>query len=140
MCPEMFRSYHRPFNVEAIVASGLYDTAGMYKKISAQDMKLITPWMEAFHIESLRHKLFTEISDGEKRMVLLTRAFVKNPLLLILDEPFHGLDANNRNLARSIIEDFCRQPDKTLIMVSHYDDDFPSGIQHRKILHKPIHP
>ena len=140
VCPEMFRSYHRPFNVEAIVASGLYDTAGMYKKISAQDMKLITPWMEAFHIESLRHKLFTEISDGEKRMVLLTRAFVKNPLLLILDEPFHGLDANNRNLARSIIEDFCRQPGKTLIMVSHYDDDFPSCIQHRKILHKPIHP
>ena len=50
--------------------------------------------------------------------------------LLILDEPFHGLDNKNRTLAAEIIESWCRQPEKSLIMVSHYKEDFPKSITH----------
>ena len=81
-------------------------------------------------------KIFTKLSDGEQRMILLARAFVKNPDLLVLDEPFHGLDDNNRRMAKCIIDEYCKDRDKTLIMVSHYDEDFPTCITHKLTLQK----
>ena len=68
--------------------------------------------------------------------MLLARAFVKDPELLILDEPLHGLDPRNRQLVRDIIDTFCQRADKTLIMVTHYDEDLPACITHRKRLAK----
>ena len=75
-----------------------------------------------------------QLSDGEQRLVLLIRAFVKNPDLLILDEPFHGLDENYRQLGKQVIEAYGKQPGKSIIMVSHYDEDFPSCITHQLTL------
>ena len=134
--PEMFRSYRKPIPVENIVASGLYDTIGLFRKPKEEDFERITIWLRIFHLESQRKSNYMELSDGEQRMVLLARAFVKNPLLLILDEPFHGIDAENRLLVKEIIEQYCHQKDKTLIMVSHYQEDFPTCITHYKTLIK----
>ncbi|MBP5500606.1 MAG: molybdenum ABC transporter ATP-binding protein, partial [Bacteroidales bacterium] len=64
----------------------------------------------------------------------LARAFVKDPALLILDEPLHGLDTYRRHLVRDVIDTFCRRPDKTLIMVSHYEEELPGNITHRLAL------
>ena len=69
-----------------------------------------------------------ELSSGEQRLVLLARAFIKDPDLLILDEPLHGLDLSNRERVKEISRTFCRRPAKTLIMVSHYREDFPECI------------
>ena len=77
---------------------------------------------------------YLSLSDGEQRLVLLVRAFVKQPALLILDEPFHGLDDELTNRARSIIDAYMARPDRTLIMVSHYDEELPSCIDHRLTL------
>jgi molybdate transport system ATP-binding protein len=63
--------------------------------------------------------------------VLLARAFVKDPELLILDEPLHGLDMTNRRLVKDVIETFCRRHNKTLIMVTHYEEELPACIDHR---------
>lgn len=87
--------------------------------------------MEIFGIEQLADKSFMKISSGEQRMVLLVRAFVKSPQLLILDEPLHGLDDDRCRLVKSIINAYCRQKNKTLIMVSHYEEEFPKCITHR---------
>jgi molybdate transport system ATP-binding protein len=70
------------------------------------------------------------MSDGEQRLTLLARAFVKDPELLVLDEPMHGLDTANRLLVRSVIEAFCRRANKTLIMVTHYERELPACITH----------
>ena len=70
------------------------------------------------------------LSSGEQRLVLLARAFVKDPELLILDEPLHGLDDRNRQLVKDIIEAFCRRRNKTLVMVTHYEDELPPCIDH----------
>ena len=61
---------------------------------------------------------------------MLARAFVKDPELLILDEPLHGLDNVNRRLVKDIIETFCQRPGKTLIFVSHYREEWPACIDH----------
>ena len=67
-------------------------------------------------------------------MILLARAFVKNPSLIILDEPLHGLDTRNRSLAMQIIKAFCQQPQKTMIIVTHYPEELPSTIDHQLTL------
>ena len=134
--PEMFRSYRKPMPVENIVASGLYDTIGLFKKLKEEDFEKITTWLRIFDLDKKRMRNYLELSDGEQRLVLLARAFVKNPLLLILDEPFHGIDAENRLMVKEIIEQYCLQKDKTLIMVSHYEEDFPQCITNHKTLIK----
>lgn len=128
--PEMYRSYRRNVAVKNIIASGLYDTNGLFRQPKERDYQAIEPWMERFGISEWADKSYLQLSSGEQRVVLLCRAFVKNPDLLILDEPFHGLDENFRNRATHIINAYCADRTKTLIMVSHYEEDFPQAIDH----------
>jgi molybdate transport system ATP-binding protein len=69
---------------------------------------------------------------------LLARAFVKDPELLVLDEPLHGLDTYNRRRVKSIINAFCARPDKTMIMVTHYASELPDCITNSIFLKKNI--
>jgi molybdate transport system ATP-binding protein len=61
---------------------------------------------------------------------------VKDPELLILDEPLHGLDSYNRRLVKDVIETFCQRKNKTLIFVSHYKDERPACIDHELYLER----
>ena len=90
--PEMHRAYNRDMPAIRIVASGLKDSVGLYVKPSEKDYEICRTWMKIFGIEDLAEKTFLKLSSGEQRMILLARAFVKDPELLILDEPLHGLD------------------------------------------------
>ena len=126
--PEMHRAYSENLPAVEIVASGLYDSVGLYVRPHREQFSVCRWWMDVFGISALKDRSFLQLSDGEQRLVLLARAFVKNPELLILDEPMHGLDSYNRLLAKSVIETFCRRPDKTLIMVTHYEQDLPECI------------
>lgn len=134
--PEMYRAYRRNLPVKTIVASGLHDTTGLFRQPKQEDFLCIEKWMQRFKINDWAERSYLSLSSGEQRLVLLCRAFVKNPPLLILDEPFHGLDERNRLMALNIITEYCSLPRKTLIMVSHYDEDFPPIIDHSITLEK----
>ena len=134
--PEMHRSYRQDIPAIRIVASGLQDTIGLYVKPKEADYAICRQWMEVFGIGHLAERTFLKMSSGEQRLVLLARAFVKDPDLLILDEPLHGLDDYNRRLVNKIIETFCQRPDKTLIFVTHYQEELPSVITHTLVLRR----
>lgn len=136
MSPEMYRTYRKVAPVKNIVASGLYDSVGLFRHFTEEDYAKIDFWLRLFGIEHLKEQNYMHLSGGEQRLALLVRAFVKDPRLLILDEPFHGLDDANRAKCREIIEAFCEREGKTLIMVSHYQEDFPSCISHHIKLQK----
>ena len=87
-------------------------------------------WLNIFGLEGKEEAPFLQLSSGEQRLVLLARAFVKDPELLILDEPLHGLDNMNRRLVKDVIETYCERLNKTLIMVTHYKEELPRCIDH----------
>lgn len=129
--PEMHRAYLKNLPALAIVASGLHDSIGLYRQMRDGDIEACLAWMHIFGIADLRERSFLQLSSGEQRLVLLARAFVKDPELLILDEPLHGLDLQNRRRVKDIIETFCQRRNKTLVMVTHYEEELPAIIDHR---------
>ena len=136
--PEMHRSYKRNLPAIRIVASGLMDSIGLYAIPNPQDYDKCRWWLDIFGIGDLADRPFLQLSSGEQRLVLLARAFVKDPQLLILDEPLHGLDLWNRRLTKDIIETFCQRKGKTLIMVTHYQEELPNNITNHLFLKKQI--
>ena len=132
--PEMHRAYRHDIPAIQIVASGLKDSMGLYARPDAGEYDTCRRWMGIFGLEGLEERPFLKLSSGQQRLVLLARAFVKDPQLLILDEPFHGLDDNNRQMVREIIEEFCLRRNKTMIIVCHYDEELPRCISNRMYL------
>ena len=85
--PEFHRAYRQNVPAIEIVASGLNDTVGLYKRPQVEQIETCRFWMRVFGIAHLEQRLFLTLSNGEQRLCLLARAFVKDPDLLILDEP-----------------------------------------------------
>jgi molybdate transport system ATP-binding protein len=127
--PEMHHYYMKNVPCQDIVGSGLFDTIGLYRKCNETQLQMVVRWMNTFGIGALAQKNFLQVSSGEQRLCLLARAFIKEPQLLILDEPLHGLDASNKSLVRNIINDYCSDPEKTLIYVTHYTNEIPDCVQ-----------
>lgn len=135
--PEMHRSYKQNIPALQIVASGLKDTIGLYFTPTEQEKNQCLEWMNVFGIKHLADRKFLEMSSGEQRLVLLARAFVKSPDLLILDEPLHGLDLCNRNMVKAIVDRYMYDdPDRTLIYVTHYENELPNCIDNSLYLER----
>ena len=135
--PEMHRSYKQNIPALQIVASGLKDTIGLYFTPTQQEKNQCLEWMDVFGIKHLADRKFLEMSSGEQRLVLLARAFVKSPDLLILDEPLHGLDLCNRNMVKAIVDRYMfDDPDRTLIYVTHYENELPNCIDNSLYLER----
>ena len=83
-------------------------------------------------------KLIRDYSAGNKQKIGIIGALLNEPDLLILDEPLHGLDLKNRRLVKDIIEVFCQRPHKTMLMVTHYREEYPKNIDHEIYLKKIV--
>ena len=134
--PEMHRAYLKDLPAIDIVASGLTDSVGLYTRPKPEQREICLKWMNIFGIEELADRTFLRLSSGEQRLCLLARAFVKDPELLILDEPLHGLDLQHRALVKEIIDTFCSRKHKTMVMVTHYKEEFPQCITNSIYLNK----
>ena len=128
--PEMHRAYLKDIPSIDVVASGLCDSVGLYVRPKPEQKQTCLDWMRVFGVDGAADRSFLQLSSGEQRLCLLARAFVKDPELLILDEPLHGLDDKNRSLVRQIIKQFCLRKHKTLVMVTHYQEELPDCITH----------
>lgn len=126
--PELHLYFEKGTNCFDVVASGLFDTIGLFRKINDQQSLLVTKWMQLLRIEPLRRKFLNQLSNSEQRLVLLARALVKNPPLLILDEPCQGFDEAQTATFKAIINEICVTGNKTLIYVSHYVNEIPECV------------
>ena len=128
LSPELHLYFKEGGSCFSVVASGLFDTQGLFKRMSEVQRKQVNHWMEVMGITHLAERSFLHISGGEQRMVLITRALVKIPELLILDEPCQGLDRVQTEYLKSVLDYLAENSDMTLLYVSHYDRDIPSCV------------
>ena len=134
--PEMHRGYKQNIPAIQIVASGLKDTIGLYARPNEAEKEQCRKWLGILGVGHLAERPFMEMSSGEQRLVLLARAFVKEPNLLILDEPLHGLDDVNRQMVKDLVDNYCQDLEKTLIYVTHYQEELPRCIDHALYLER----
>ncbi len=126
--PEMHLYFMEDIPLLRIVASGFFDSIGVFRKCTPEQESIAMEWIKCFGIEDIAHRSFLTLSSGEQRLALLARAFVKDPDLIILDEPLHGLDVVNKDRASKIIESFCDRKGKTLVYVTHYTHEIPQAV------------
>lgn len=112
----LFRGWN---TVEKMVISGLVDSIGLYKKPSELQKQIAGEWIELIGLEDLRLSRFSSLSEVQQCMVLIARAMIKHPPLLILDEPAHGLDDVNAKLLCALINKIATEGQTTIIYVSH---------------------
>jgi len=127
--PELHLYFPRETPVWKVVASGLFDTAGLFRRLSEEQVGQVEAVLDLLEISGLREKRLGQLSSGQQRWALLARALVKNPPLLILDEPGQGLDPEHVARFRNWIDDLCCNSDRTLLHVSHYPDEIPRCVK-----------
>ena len=123
LSPEMQLYFSTPLPAADVVASGFFDTMGLFRKPNDAQRLFALELMEYFGIKHLSDRLFTHLSSGEQRLILLCRAFVKEPEFVILDEPMQGLDLRMKQVAKSAIDRFI--DGRTLLYVSHNASEIP---------------
>ncbi|HEV2353373.1 MAG TPA: ATP-binding cassette domain-containing protein, partial [Puia sp.] len=111
-----------------VVASGLFDTIGLFRVLSAAQQEAVLQCMTLLSLQQLRGRRLAQLSSGQQRMVLLARALIKDPPMLILDEPCQGLDELQAACFRDVITALCEAHGKTLLYVSHYTQELPRCI------------
>jgi molybdate transport system ATP-binding protein len=127
--PELHLYYSEHLTAAQTAATGFFDVLA-YRPTTTEQDAVVRELFDHFGIAVLAERPFLRLSTGEQRLVLLIRALVKNPPLLILDEPFQGLDERIIRRARDWI-DSRLQPDQTVIFVSHYEAEIPLTVNRR---------
>lgn len=122
------RDYRVSGSVLSIVLSGFYDSIGLYTKSTKLEQQEAEDWLTIIGLEKKKRHSFSRLSYGEQRMVLIVRAMVKRPEVLILDEPCLGLDPINRELVLRLVDHIAQTGETTVLYVTHHDEDYISSI------------
>ena len=121
--------YRVSISAENVILSGFFDSIGLYVKASTQQRAIARQWLALLGLEERWQAPLKQFSYGDQRLLLIARAMVKRPSLLILDEPCVGLDSLNRQLVLSLIERICQSGCTTVLYVNHHDQDIIPSIQ-----------
>jgi molybdate transport system ATP-binding protein len=127
--------YRKKMGSNEVIASGFYDSIGLYQAPTREQKEAVERWVDLLDIQDLAREPYHQLSFGQKRMVLLARAMVKNPVLLIADEPCHGLDVANRKRVLEILERI-GQTKTSLLYITDRPDEILGCITHVMRLQK----
>ena len=124
--PSLHREHRVPGSALHIVLSGLFDTIGLYRRPSGAELQEGNRWLGWLDLADKADTPFRRLSFAEQRRVLIGRAMIKGPKLLLLDEPTHGLDQASRHGFLDLLERIAAERLSTLLYVSHRQDEYRS--------------
>ncbi|MDQ0969891.1 molybdate transport system ATP-binding protein [Flavobacterium sp. W4I14] len=133
--PEFHWYFDATSTVWKCVASGFYDTVGLFQQLPYSKRAQVDELIEYFGLTDNKNELLTALPLGKQRLVLLARTIIKNPELLILDEPCQGLDQQQTKHFNQLVDELCSNG-MTLIYVGHFESQLPTCIEKRILLEK----
>jgi len=116
---QLHRDYRVSTTLIQVVLSGFYDSIGLYDSPSRHQVIIARQWLVLLGLEQHENTYFNQLSYGEQRLVLIARAVVKLPMILILDEPCQGLDNHNREKVLALMDYIAANSKTHLLFVSH---------------------
>jgi molybdate transport system ATP-binding protein len=126
--PELHQYFPTDNSCLQVIESGYYDTLGLFRKSSPAKADIALRWMKALEIDKYARVLLKNIPASAQRLCLLARALIKNPDLLIFDEPCQGMDSYQQQHFKNLIDTICSMSQVTLIYVTHYQQEIPDSV------------
>jgi molybdate transport system ATP-binding protein len=126
--PELHQYFQAGSNCLQVVVSGFYDIIGSTRAGTPAQLEHAASWMDILGIADYMKQSFKGVPESVQRLTLLARALVKEPPLLIFDEPCQGLDVQQKEHFKQVIDTLCNIMDLTLIFVTHYQEEIPSAV------------
>ena len=130
--PSMVFNFKGHHSVLHMLISGIQDSIGLYKNPSEVEINKALEWLELLKLEHLKNIYFKNLNKGHQRLIMLVRAFIKWPYLLILDEPTVDLDDQSAFLFSELLNKFYKKSNTSIIYISHRKE---KGIIPQKIIH-----
>jgi molybdate transport system ATP-binding protein len=128
--PHLQVTYLKRLSGFDVVASGFFDSVGLYRRPNTRQRETAEGWIDYLGIGALANRPFDRLSYGERRLLLIARALVKSPEVLILDEPSQGLDPANRRRVLQVVEQVGAETDTDLLFVTHHREEVPACVTH----------
>ncbi|MEO5890490.1 MAG: ATP-binding cassette domain-containing protein [Ferruginibacter sp.] len=128
--PSMTLQFERQDSIEQMVISGFFDSVGLYIKPSDSQVQLARDWLSLIGMYQDKNRPFRMFPAGHQRMILIARAMIKHPPLLILDEPTSGLDDDMATLFTGLINKIALETNTSILYVSHKEE---TGLLPRQI-------
>lgn len=119
----LHRDYRVDGSVEDVLLSGIYDSIGVYQEREPSERARALAWLEWLELGLAPSAAFRSLSFGQQRLLLIARAAIKVPPLLVMDEPTSGLDPDNRARALDLVASLCTQKRSTVVFVTHRADE-----------------
>lgn len=126
--PELHQYFPTDQSCLQVIESGYYDTLGLFRQSSRTKAETALRWMKALEIDKYARTLLKNIPASAQRLCLLARALIKNPDLLIFDEPCQGMDTHQQQHFKKLIDTICSISKVTLIYVTHYQHEIPDSV------------
>jgi molybdate transport system ATP-binding protein len=126
--PELHQYFPTDNSCLQVIESGYYDTLGLFRPSQKTKADTALQWMQALEIDKYARTLLKNIPASAQRLCLLARALIKNPDLLIFDEPCQGMDEHQQMNFKQIVNTICDMSDVTLIYVTHYQHEIPDSV------------
>jgi molybdate transport system ATP-binding protein len=136
LSPELQLYFDASATAFSAIASGLFDTIGLFRKLNEGQEKLVWEWLQYMGVQPYAYRVMATLPAGLQRLILLARTLIKMPALLVLDEPCQGLDDDQTRFVRALINEYCNRTGAGLIYVSHYIEELPDCIKHHLRLKK----
>jgi molybdate transport system ATP-binding protein len=125
---DLHNRYVKGWRVLDVVVSGFFDSLGLYDDSGASEANTARQWLAVVGLGELTREYYHELSFGQQRLVLLARAMVKQPLILVLDEPIVGLDDKHSALLLALVDKIAASGKTQILFVSHSADEVPACI------------
>lgn len=121
---DLHRNYYVPGSSKQVVLSGLFDSIGLYQQPSEAQQQLAVKWLHRLGMADRARQPFRRLTYAQQRLLLIARALIKVPQLLLLDEPTQGLDQTNRTSLLDLLEEVAAEQLCTILYVSHREDEY----------------